>query len=280
MKELPAQSIHLIITSPPYWNVKNYEHEKQIGYSQSYQEYIDSLNQIWLECNRVLVPNGKICIDIQPVPVSRLENGTDPDRSSIVNIMHDIEHFMRDNKLHLSNIFIWDKRKYNNQMIFGSYPFPPNLYSHIAFEYIYVFRKEGKSRKVDDEIKEKSKISKEEWRDYCFNSIWDIPPVIKFGQDKNDILSHVAPFPIEIPRRLIKLFSFVNDTILDPFLGSGTTLGACALEGRNGIGFELNKDYEDLIKLTIAHPTKLPTWTQAEIMKKNYKLTDFLEKDE
>jgi DNA modification methylase len=227
----------------------------------------------------VLVPNGKICVDVQPIPVTKTLRGAEAERSSILNIMNDIEQYMRNIKMDLSNIFIWDKRKYNNQMIFGSYPYPPNLYSHIAFEYIYVFRKEGKSRKVTDEIKEQSTISKEDWRNFCFNSIWDIPPVIKFGQDKNDALSHIAPFPLEIPRRLIKLFSFVGDTILDPFLGSGTTLGACALENRNGIGFELNGDYEDLIKLTISNPMKRPTWKQAKIMNKNYKLTDFLGKE-
>lgn len=265
LKELPPCSIDLIITSPPYWNVKDYDHEDQIGYNQSYTTYIDSLNQVWLECNRVLVPNGKLCIDIQPIPIKKTLDGVDAERSSILDIMADIEQFMRGIKLDLSNIFIWDKRKYNNQMIFGSYPYPPNLYSHVAFEYIHVYRKEGKSRKVDEAIKAGSKISKEEWRQYCFNSIWDIPPVIKFGPGKDDALSHVAPFPIEIPRRLIKLFSFVGDTVLDPFLGSGTTLAACALEKRKGIGFELNPAYEPLIKLAIADPSRPPTWKRAGV---------------
>jgi len=112
----------------------------------------------------------------------------------------------------------------------------------------------------------------DEWKEWCFNSIWDISPVIKVGQ-KNSILGHLAPFPIEIPRRLIKLFSFIGDTILDPFLGCGTTLGACILEDRKGIGIELQKEYEPLIKLMITNPLKAATYKSASVINKTTKLT-------
>ena len=277
IKKISDCSVQLIVTSPPYWNAKNYGSVNQIGFNQSYSDYLSNLNEVWKECERVLSPNGKICVNIQPLPVSKED--TNLDRSSIQNIMCDVEMFMRGIGLSLSNIIIWDKRKYNNQKIFGSYPYPPNMYSHISFEYIYVFRKEGETQKKSKEIKEKSKITVDEWKEWCFNSIWDIPPVIKFGgKGKNQILSHIAPFPLEIPRRLIKLFSFAEDTVLDPFLGCGTTLGACILESRNGIGFELQSEYETLIKLLITNPKKVPTYELAKVLKNNTTLLDFGEK--
>lgn len=146
-KEIRENSIDLIVTSPPYWSAKDYGIPGQIGFNQSYENYLSDLNLVWKECKRVLHPNGKICINIQPLPVSK--NVTKRERSSIKNIMKDVEIFMQEIGMQLSNIFIWDKRKYNNQRIFGSYPYPPNLYSHIAFEFIHVFRKKGKTRKVD-----------------------------------------------------------------------------------------------------------------------------------
>jgi len=269
LKNYEDESIHLIITSPPYWNAKDYGSD-QIGFNQSYNEYIRDLNVVWKECARLLVPNGKMCIDIQPLPISK--EHTNSNRSQIFNIMHDIESYMKELKLETSNMFIWDKRKYNNQRIFGSYPYPPNFFSHISFEYIFVFRKDGETRKLSNEIKENSKISMNEWKDWCFNSIWDIPPVIKFGK-KNSTLGHIAPFPVEIPRRLIRLFSFVGDTVLDPFLGCGTTLGACILEDRNGIGIELQREYEHLIKLMITNPLKTPTYKSASVINKTTKIT-------
>lgn len=276
LKEIRGNSLDLIVTSPPYWLAKDYGIPSQIGFNQSYEDYISDLNLVWKECERVLHPNGKMCVNIQPLPVSK--DATKKERSSIQNIMKDIENSMQELGMQLSNIFIWDKRKYNNQRIFGSYPYPPNLYSHIAFEFIYVFRKGGETRKVPRHIKEKSKITVDEWKKWCFNSIWDIPPVIKYGNSQDKLLGHIAPFPIEIPRRLIKLFSFVNDTVLDPFLGCGTTLGACVLEKRCGIGIELNPRYEPLIRIAIANPRKVPKYEVARIIEENVSLTEYMER--
>jgi len=273
LSKIADQTIHLVITSPPYWNAKDYGIEGQIGYDQSYTTYLDNLMVVWRECERLLVPNGKICVNIQPIPVSK--EHTELDRSSIKNIMKDVENQMESIGLALSNMFIWDKRKYNNQRIFGSYPYPPNLYSHISFEYIYVFRKRGESRKVSETVKEASKLSMDEWKDWCFNSIWDIPPVIKYTNGKEDPASHIAPYPVEIPKRLIRLFSFVGDTVLDPFLGCGTTLAACVLEKRNGIGVELQPKYEPLINQMINNPKHMPTFEMAELLEKNKTLLDF-----
>ena len=271
-QELPkmqSESFRLVVTSPPYWNAKNYG-EEQIGFGQSYSQYVNSLNNVWKECIRLLMPNGKIAIDIQPLPISTSQTGIG--RSSIADIMNDVVDFMQDNGMHISNLFIWDKRKYNNQRIFGSYPFPPNLYSHVAFEFIYVFRKPGDPPKVSPEIKEKSKLSLKEWEHWCFNSIWDIPPVIKISS-KGELVGHLAPFPLEIPRRLIRLFTFVGDKVLDPFLGSGTTLAACKLENRAGVGVEIQRQYEPMIKAFLERPRSPPSIELAKEKRTEQELT-------
>jgi site-specific DNA-methyltransferase (adenine-specific) len=274
LRKISDESVHLVVTSPPYWTAKDYGIKNQIGFDQTYEEYVSDLAIIWRECERTLCPNGKICIDVQPLPVSK--EATSSERSSIQNIMNDIENSMKRIGMSLSNIFIWDKRKYNNQTIFGSYPYPTNFYSHVAFEFIYVFRKDGETRRVEKEIKEKSKVTMDEWRKWCFDSIWDIPPVIKYGNGRDNPLGHIAPFPLEIPRRLIKLFSFVDDLVLDPFLGCGTVLSACILEKRRGLGIELNPKYETLIRLAIAYPKKVPKYELARILETNASLTDYI----
>jgi len=246
LEYIELESVQLVVTSPPYWNVKDYGDPAQIGFGQSYRTFVKSLDSVWEKCVRVLKPNGKIVVIIQPIPVSSKQTGLG--RSSILNIMTDVQSTMKKLGLDLSNIFIWDKRKYNNQRIFGSYPYPPNFFSHLAFEFICVFRKKGKTESRPEEIKTASMLSMEEWSDWCFSSIWDIPPKIKINSQGNNILGHVAPFPEEIPYRLIRLFSFTGDIVLDPFLGSGTTLQICRITKRRGIGFEIVEDYHDLIK--------------------------------
>ncbi|MFW9917927.1 MAG: DNA-methyltransferase, partial [Candidatus Thorarchaeota archaeon] len=220
--------------------------------------FVQSLNSIWKKCVQILKPNGKIAVVIQPIPVSSKQTGLN--RSSILDIMADIQLAMKNLGMDLSNIFIWDKRKYNNQRIFGSYPYPPNFFSHLSFEFIYVFRKPGKTEARSKEEKEASKLSMREWVDWCFDSIWDIPPKIKINSRGTNILGHLAPFPEEIPYRLIKLFTFMGDTVVDPFLGSGTTMQVCRITGRRGIGFEIVEDYEGIIRKRIVEE-----WTPAPL---------------
>jgi DNA modification methylase len=253
---ITPESVQLILTSPPYWNVKDYGDPAQIGFGQSYKTFVQSLNSIWKECVQILAPNGKIVVVIQPIPVSSKQTGLN--RSSILNIMADVQLSMKNLGMDLSNIFIWDKRKYNNQRIFGSYPYPPNFFSHLSFEFIYVFRKPGKTKARSKKEKEASKLSMREWAAWCFDSIWDIPPKIKINSRGTNILGHLAPFPEEIPYRLIKLFTFMGDTVVDPFLGSGTTLQVCRITDRRGIGFEIVEDYEDIIRKRIVEE-----WTPA-----------------
>lgn len=238
---IPDESVNLIITSPPYWTLKDYDVEGQIGKgSSSYDYYLGELNKVWKECVRVLAPDGKICINIMPFlltgKAARFE------RRETRLVLGDIERFMDSTGCMFQfGLYIWDKRKIARFSSFGSYPYPPNIFSTYPYEWITVFSKEGKRKPVSKEIKEKSKLTTEEWQKWAINSIWEMQPA------KAKAEGHPAPFPKELPMRLIKLYSFWGDTVLDPFAGTGTTLLAAQELGRKSIGFELNPEYIKLI---------------------------------
>lgn len=241
MSEVPSGSVNLIITSPPYWSLKDYGTDDQIGFgSSSYQAYLDELNKVWKECVRVLAPDGKLCINIMPFLLTG--KAAKFDRRETRLVLDDISNFLNStNEMFQFGLYIWDKRKITRFSSFGSYPFPPNIFSTYPYEWITIFSKQGKRKPVDKEIKEKSKLTTKEWQDWAINSIWEMQP----ARAKSE--NHPAPFPEELPRRLIKLYSFWGDTVLDPFLGTGTTCKVAMELGRKGIGYELNKDYLPLI---------------------------------
>lgn len=246
MSEIPSSSVNLIVTSPPYWTLKDYESEDQIGLgSSSYEYYLSELNKVWKECIRVLAPDGKICINVMPFLLTG--KAARFKRRETRLVLGDIERFMDSTKeMYQFGLYIWDKRKIARFSSFGSYPYPPNIFSTYPYEWITVFSKQGKRPKVAKEIKEKSKLTTKEWQDWAINSIWEMQP----ASAKRE--KHPAPFPDEMPKRLIKLYSFYGDTVLDPFLGTGTTAKVALELGRKAIGYELNKEYEPLItkKLT------------------------------
>lgn len=243
LKDIPAESIQLIVTSPPYWNKKNYNSIiGQIGYYHSYEQYIQELNLVWKECIRLLLPQGRLCINIGDVFTSTKEYG----RYKVLPVHSEIIQFCERNGLDYLNTIIW--RKIGNAVasggarnIMGSYLMPPNGIIQNEIEYILIFKKYSPySRKVSKEIKQLSKLSRDqEWIPY-FSQIWDLP-----GVHQNN---HLAMFPEELPKRLIKMFSYVGDTVLDPFLGSGTTMLAAIKLNRNSIGIEINSQYLNLIK--------------------------------
>lgn len=241
MSMIPDESVNLIITSPPYWTLKDYDVEGQIGKgSSSYDYYLGELNKVWKECVRVLAPDGKICINIMPFlltgKAARFE------RRETRLVLGDIERFMDSTGCMFQfGLYIWDKRKIARFSSFGSYPYPPNIFSTYPYEWITVFSKKGKRKPVSKEVKEKSKLTTEEWQKWAINSIWEMQPA------KAKAEGHPAPFPKELPLRLIKLYSFWGDTVLDPFAGTGTTLLAAQELGRKSIGFELNPEYIKLI---------------------------------
>lgn len=241
MSMIPDESVQLIITSPPYWTLKDYDVDGQIGKgSSSYEYYLSGLNKVWKECVRVLAPDGKICINIMPFLLTG--KAARFDRRETRLVLGDIESFMNTTgSMYQFGLYIWDKRKIARFSSFGSYPYPPNIFSTYPYEWITIFSKKGKRKPVSKEIKEKSKLTTEEWQKWAINSIWEMQPA------KAKMEGHPAPFPKELPSRLIKLYSFWGDTVLDPFAGTGTTLLAAQELGRKSIGFELNPDYIKLI---------------------------------
>lgn len=241
MTEIASSSVNLIVTSPPYWTLKDYENEKQIGLgSTSYDHYVEELNNVWRECVRVLAPDGKICINIMPFLLTG--KAAKFDRRETRLVLGDIEKFMATtDEMYQFGLYIWDKRKIARFSSFGSYPYPTNIFSTYPYEWITVFSKCGKRPQVSKEVKERSKLTTKEWQDWAINSIWEMHP----ASAKRE--KHPAPFPEEMPRRLIKLHSFHGDTVLDPFLGTGTTAKVALELGRKAIGYELNVDYKELI---------------------------------
>lgn len=248
MTDVKDETVQLIITSPPYFDLKNYRENdnhdinSQVGSTKSYEEYIEKLNSVWTECLRVLTPDGKLCINVMPIFLSGGE--TIFERRVTKTVISDIEnHINSTHEAFLHSLFIWDKRKSSRFSSFGSYPFPPNIFSTFPYEWIIVFSKKGKRKdKVSKEIKEKSRLTQKEWAEWAVNSLWEIAPA------RATEIGHPAPFPEELPRRLIRLYSFWGDTVLDPFVGSGTTVFVAEKEGRNGIGYDINPEYIKLAR--------------------------------
>lgn len=242
MDRVPDNSVHLVVTSPPYWNLKDYGNDEAIGQSSStYEAYLSSICEVFSECVKKLTPDGKLIVNIMPI---LLPGKTSKFKRRVTkSVLTELEEFMTKlGNMYFHSLYIWDKRKAVRFSSWGSYPYPPNLLSTYPYEWIIVFSKRGKRRKVDKMIKEASKISHEEFTEWVQNSIWDFQPASAKQED------HPAPFPEELPRRCIRLYSFVGDTILDPFAGSGTTLKIARELGRNSIGYEINPNYASIIR--------------------------------
>ncbi len=269
MKEVPDQTVHLVITSPPYWQLKDYGNGKQIGFNDNYEEYINNLNLVWNECHRVLHEGCRLCINIGDQFARSVYYG----RYKVIPIRTEIIKFCESKGFDYMGAIIWQKVTTCNTTggatVMGSFPYPRNGILKLDYEFILIFKKYGNPPKVTNEIKEQSKLTKEEWNQY-FTGHWSFPG------EKQD--RHLAMFPEELPRRLIKMFSFVSDTVLDPFLGSGTTSLAARKLDRNSIGYEINEDFLPVIreKLGIKQTT---IFQQAifEIIKQDEPKIDFKE---
>ncbi len=239
MGEVPDESVHLIITSPPYWQLKDYGNGGQIGFDDSYEDYINNLNLVWNECHRVLHRGCRLCVNIGDQFARSVYYG----RYKVIPIRTEIIKFCETKGFDYMGAVIWQKVTTCNTTggatIMGSFPFPRNGILKIDYEFILIFKKHGAAPKVSKEIKEQSKMTTEEWNRF-FTGHWNIP-----GEKQG---KHLAMFPEEVPRRLIKMFSFVGDTVLDPFLGSGTTSLAARNLGRDSIGYEVNPEFLRVIK--------------------------------
>ena len=239
MMELPDKSIHLALTSPPYWQLKDYGTKNQIGYNEDYESYINNLNLVWKECYRVLDNGCRLCVNIGDQFARSVYYG----RYKVIPIRTEIIKFCESIGFDYMGAIIWQKNTTTNTTggasIMGSFPYPRNGIVSIDYEFILLFKKLGTPKSPDKERKQSSRLTKEEWREY-FAGHWH------FGGARQN--GHLAVFPEELPKRLIKMFAFVGDTVLDPFLGSGTTSLAAKKLFRNSVGYEINPDYIPYIK--------------------------------
>ena len=239
LNKIKDKSVQLIITSPPYWQLKDYGTEDQIGFNNNYEEYINNLNLVWQECNRVLADGCRLCINIGDQFARSVYYG----RYKVIPIRTEIIRFCESLGMDYMGAIIWQKTTTMNTSgggaIMGSFPYPRNGILKIDYEFILIFKKLGNAPKPTPQQKTASELTKDEWKEY-FSSHWNFNGVKQMG--------HIAMFPEELPKRLIKMFSFVGETVFDPFAGSGTTSLAAKHLDRNSIGYEINKEFESVIR--------------------------------
>ena len=239
MEEVEDNSVDLVVTSPPYWHIKDYGVEGQVGYGQSLHEYLKDLYRVWKECYRVIKPGRRFCLNIGDQFARSIIYG----RYKIIPLHAEFIAQCEDIGFDYMGAIIWQKKTTMNTTgganVMGSYPYPPNGMVEIDYEYILIFKKPGKGKKIPKEIKEQSMLTKDEWKEYFYGHWY-------FGGARQ--IEHEAMFPDELPKRCIKMFTFVGDTVLDPFLGSGTTVKAAMELNRNAIGYEINENFLNVIK--------------------------------
>ena len=239
MNLIEDKSVNLVITSPPYWQLKDYGTENQIGYHENYETYINNLNLVWKECYRVLDNGCRMCVNIGDQFARAVYYG----RYKVIPIRTEIIKFCESIGFDYMGAIIWQKQTTTNTTggasLMGSFPTPRNGILSIDYEFILIFKKLGTPKKVSKEIKDQSKMTTEEWKEY-FSGHWN------FGGARQD--GHIAMFPEELPKRLIKMFAFKGETVLDPFMGSGTTSLAARKLERNSIGYEVNPEFIEIAK--------------------------------
>jgi site-specific DNA-methyltransferase (adenine-specific) len=241
---IPSESVHLIVTSPPYWTLKEYPHNKgQLGLIADYDAFHDELEKVWRHCFRVLVPGGRLVCVVGDVCLSRRRHG----RHMVMPLHADI--VVRARKIGFDNLplILWYKIANAHYEVdnrkgpgFLGKPYEPNAIIKNDVEFILMLRKPGGYRQPSDEQREASRLTKEEHQEW-FQQVWS-------GLTGESTKSHPAPFPEELAYRLVRMFSFVGDTVLDPFMGTGTTLLAAARCGRKSVGVEIEPSYVKMAK--------------------------------
>jgi DNA modification methylase len=238
-----SESVHLVVTSPPYWTLKEYPaNPLQLGAIAEYEEFHNELEKVWTHCFRVLVPGGRVCCVVGDVCIARRRNRG---RHMVLPLHADISTRCRRIGFDYLTPVLWHKianasYEVENGSSFLGKPYEPNAIIKNDVEYILMLRKPGGYRQPTDYQRRESRLSKEEHSAW-FRSFWsDVP-----GESTRH---HPAPFPEELAFRLVRMFSFVGDTVLDPFMGTGTTLLASARCRRNSIGVEIESDYVTMAK--------------------------------
>lgn len=233
---LDDESVHLVVTSPPYWNLKRYnDNPDQLGHVESYEAFLSELEKVWKHIYRILVPGGRLVCVVGDVCVARRNFG----RHLVFPLHADICVICRRIGFDNLNPIVWHKianasYEVPNGSKFLGKPYEPNAIIKNDMEFILMQRKPGGYRKPTNTQRRESRISKEEF-DRWFQQIWNITGA--------STRHHPAPFPLELALRLVRMFSFTGDTILDPFTGSGTTMVAALKTGRNSIGVEIDPEY-------------------------------------
>ena len=249
MSVLGPESIHLVLTSPPYWTLKEYRRtEGQLGHVSDYEEFLTQLDLVWEHCYRVLVPGGRLICVVGDVCLSRRKNDG---RHTVVPLHASIQEHCR--KIGFDNLapIIWHKianavYEVENGSSFLGKPYEPNSVIKNDIEFILMERKPGGYRTPDLSTRILSVISADHRK--WFQQIWT-------GLTGASTRYHPAPFPLELAERLIRMFSFVGDTVLDPFMGTGTTTISAAKCGRNSIAFEIDEEYFKYARSRIVEST-------------------------
>lgn len=247
---IPDASVHLVVTSPPYWTLKEYAqgNRSQLGDIEDYEKFLSELDKIWMECVRVLVPGGRICCVVGDICVPRRREG----RHFVMPLHADIQ--VRSRKLGLDCLtpILWHKiangitEAEGNGAGFYGKPYQPGSIVKNDTEFILLLRKGGKYRSAAPVQKALSMLTKEEMQGWLRSGWVDIPGA------STTKTKHPAPYPVELAERVIRLFSFAGDTVLDPFLGTGSTTAAAIRAGRNSIGVEVEPSYLEIARKNLS----------------------------
>ncbi len=236
---IPAESVHLVVTSPPYWTLKEYEpHRDQLGAIADYEQFLSELDKVWRGCARVLAPGGRICCVVGDICVPRKRSG----RHYVMPLHADIQVRSRQYGLDCLTPILWQKiangvtEAEGNGAGFYGKPYQPGAIVKNDVEYILFLRKGGDYRSPSPIQRALSMLTKEEMQSWMRSSWTDI-------KGESTRKGHPAPYPTTLAERLIKMFSFAGDTILDPFGGTGTTAIAALNAGRNSISVEIEPKY-------------------------------------